>query len=152
MSTTSAAAELVLSNVTQQAQTLAKTLLALRETGAVTPAQLQLAVKSATSGTGSGILPPALSAIFGNVNSVPLAASSGHSHEANTTTLNDSMYSQRLNNSLDYTMGGVARSFMSSSFVPVVSVNPTLETEEGERGFGRNSDAQEKPPRKNAPK
>jgi hypothetical protein len=53
---TSAAAELVLSNVTQQAQTLAKTLLALRETGAVTPAQLQIAVKSATSGTGMKLL------------------------------------------------------------------------------------------------
>lgn len=169
-SSSSAAAELVLSNVTQQAQTLARTLLALRETGAVTPAQLQLAVKTASGGSTS--LPPALSAILsgGGAGGSSNYAFSSISPEfgGNQSSLNDSTLSQRLGNSslLDYTTGGgVARSFISSSYVPVVAVNPTLDPDNepvvSTRAFAdlslvgrRNSDAQqqEKPPRPFAPK
>jgi hypothetical protein len=174
-SSSSAAAELVLSNVTQQAQTLARTLLALRETGAVTPAQLQIAVKTASGGSTS--LPPALSAILsgggggGSSNHAFSSISPEFGGSQSSLSLNDSSLSQRLGNSslLDYTTGGgVARSFISSSYVPVVAVNPTLDPDNepvvstrGGNAFAdlslvgrRNSDAQqqEKPPRPFAPK
>jgi hypothetical protein len=169
-SSSSAAAELVLSNVTQQAQTLARTLLALRETGAVTPAQLQIAVKTASGGSTS--LPPALSAILSGGGGGGGGVSSGSASNVlasfqefggNQSSLNDSTHSQRLtNSSLDYTTGGgVARSFISSSYVPVVAVNPTLDPDDAMSNFKsgntfadlslvgrRNSDAQQEKPRR----
>ena len=169
-SSSSAAAELVLSNVTQQAQTLARTLLALRETGAVTPAQLQIAVKTASGGSTS--LPPALSAILsgggGGVSSGSASnvLASFPEFGGNQSSLNDSTLSQRLtNSSLDYTTGGgVARSFISSSYVPVVAVNPTLDPDDAMSNFKsgstfadlslvgrRNSDAQQEKPRRPPP-
>lgn len=170
-SSSSAAAELVLSNVTQQAQTLARTLLALRETGAVTPAQLQIAVKTASGGSTS--LPPALSAILSGGGGGGVSSGSASNVLAsfpefggNQSSLNDSTLSQRLtNSSLDYTTGGgVARSFISSSYVPVVAVNPTLDPDDAMSNFKsgstfadlslvgrRNSDAQQEKPRRPPP-